>query len=207
MPDPYHALGLAGSAWSRPAPSWPAVHGRTAMGRPLAVVGLIALAVAACVAGPNAPTITPASLGASQSPAPGATSVTAKAELSTLVPWSPATAAPSPVPTPSSWPNGPACRPDQLGTAAALESDGVGLGGSYSVWNDAAAPCSLSRGVSVSILDASGHALSVSTNIVLLGRCAAAPAASAQLPGRPRRHGSSCRHLPRTPRTVAMAGT
>lgn len=139
------------------------------MGRRLAVVALMALATAACVAGPNAPTVTPASLRASQSPAPGATSVPAQAELSTLVPWSPATAAPSPVPTPWSWPNGPACRPDQLGTAAALDFDGLGLGGSYSIWNDAAAPCSLSPDVSVSILDANGHALSVSTKIVSLG--------------------------------------
>jgi hypothetical protein len=41
--------------------------------------------------------------------------------------------------------------------------------GSYSIWNEAAAPCSLSPGVSVSILDASGHPLSVSTTIVSLG--------------------------------------
>jgi hypothetical protein len=134
------------------------------MGRPLAIVGLITLAVAACVAGPNSPTSKLASSGASQSPTPEATNVTAKTDLSTTVPWSPSTAAPSPAPSATSWPNGPACRPDQLATAAALDFDAVGLG-SYSIWNEAAAPCSLSRGVSVSILDASGHALSVSTTI------------------------------------------
>jgi len=130
----------------------------------LAIVGVITMAVAACVAGSSAPSTGQASVGSSQPPTPHVTNATAKPDVATTVPWSPATAAPSPASTEASWPNGPACQSDQFGTSASLDSGGAGLG-SYTIWNESAAPCSVGQGVSVSIIDASGHALSVSTTI------------------------------------------
>jgi hypothetical protein len=135
------------------------------MGRRLAIVGVLALAVGACVATPN-PAITGlATPRASRSPSAEAKSAAATPDLATTVPWSPATAAPSPAPSATSWPNGPACRSDQLGTAGSLDFGGVGLG-FYTIWNEAADPCSVGRAVSVSILDAGGHDLSVPTTLV-----------------------------------------
>lgn len=138
------------------------------MRRRLALLGVTALTVAGCVPAPTASTVGPAGAVASQSPSPEATSPTHGSASPAIVPWSPATAAPSPAPTPSSWPTGPACRPDQLDTTAWLAYGGLGLGG-FTIWNDAAAPCSIGRGVAVSILDASGRPLPVSTKIASLG--------------------------------------
>ena len=76
------------------------------MGRRLAIVGVLALAVAACVATPNAAITGLATTRASQSPSAEAKSAAAKPDLATTVPWSPATAAPSPAPAP-----GPAAAP------------------------------------------------------------------------------------------------
>ena len=133
------------------------------MSRWLAVVALVALMVAACVAAPGSRTTGPGG-SASMSPASSATLGT---PVPTSVPWSAAMAPPSPAPTPSSWPTGPACGADQL-AATWFVADQTFPGG-YSIWNTGTTPCSIGRAVSVSILDATGHKLDVSTSILPLG--------------------------------------
>ncbi len=131
-------------------------------------LGLVALAAAACVAGPGARSIGPGSAAISPSPPPSLAAATFATPLASPIAWSGTTPAPSAAPTASRWPTGPACRVDQLVATAWLDEGGATLGG-YTVWNDAATPCSIGRAVAVAILDAAGHALPVSPTVVPLG--------------------------------------
>ena len=139
-----------------------------------ATIVLAAAVVIGCSAGPSA-SPTASTLIAVRAPSIGLQSPT-------TVPWSAATAAPSPIPTPTSWPTGPACLPSQLVASTWLDGEPPALR-NYSVWNDGVAPCSIGRDVAVSVLDGGGHALPVSTRVEVPGRACGGTGGQCPPPG------------------------
>ena len=136
------------------------------MGRWLAAVALVTLVAGACVAASSSSLsgLGGSARGSLTAPAPSAIF---GSPAPSSVAWSAATAPPSPAPTPSGWPTGPACTGDEL-AATWFPASSTNLG-NYAIWNTGAAPCSIGRAVSVSILDASGRRLAVTSIVIPLG--------------------------------------
>lgn len=116
------------------------------------------LLVVGCTSSGTVPTVGPSALPTSSPDAIQSSDVAA------VVPWSSATPAPFLTPAPTSVPDAPACRVDQLAAGNAYWGGAGGsLAGGFVIWDTSSRPCRIEGRPAIEIVDAAGHRLDLAT--------------------------------------------